>query len=103
MEFALAALALALAAALYWAWRERGRAAAAEARAAQAESEKREISVRANLQRVEREAAEDALRRLESALDALPVPLWRRDPEQRVVWCNIAYADAGGAERNDFI
>lgn len=103
MEFALAGLAFALAAALYWAWRERGRAVAAEARATAAEAEKREISVRANLQRVEREAAEDALRRLESALDALPVPLWRRDPEQRLVWCNIAYADAGGADRNDFI
>jgi signal transduction histidine kinase len=103
MEFALAGLAFALAAALYWAWRERGRAVAAEARATAAETEKREISVRANLQRVEREAAEDALRRLESALDALPVPLWRRDPDQRLVWCNIAYADAGGAERNDFV
>lgn len=86
-----------------WAWRERGRAIAAEARATIAEAEKREISVRANLQRVEREAAEDALRRLESALDALPVPLWRRDPEQRIVWCNTAYADAGGAERGAFI
>lgn len=103
MEFALAGLAFALAAALYWAWRERGRAIAAEARATIAEAEKREISVRANLQRVEREAAEDALRRLESALDALPVPLWRRDPEQRIVWCNTAYADAGGAERGAFI
>jgi signal transduction histidine kinase len=103
MEFALAGLAFALAAALYWAWRERGRAIAAEARATIAEAEKREISVRANLQRVEREAAEDALRRLESALDALPVPLWRRDPEQRTVWCNTAYADAGGAERGAFI
>lgn len=103
MEFALAGLASALAAALYWAWRERGRAVAAEARATAAETEKREISVRANLQRVEREAAEDALRRLESALDALPVPLWRRDSEQRLVWCNTAYADAGGADRNDFV
>lgn len=103
MEFALAGLAFALAAALYWVWRERGRAAAAEARATIAEAEKREISVRANLQRVEREAAEDALRRLESALDALPVPLWRRDSEQRLVWCNTAYAGAGGAERGDFI
>ncbi len=103
MEFALAGLAFALAAALYWVWRERGRAAAAEARAAASEAEKREISVRANLQRVEREAAEDALRRLESALDALPVPLWRRDSEQRLTWCNTAYAGAGGAERGDFI
>jgi signal transduction histidine kinase len=92
-------LAIGLAAGAAWAWRERARANAQTARAEAAEAAKSELAVRANVQRVEREAAEDAVRRLEAALDALPVPLWRRDSEQRLAWCNAAYADSAGAER----
>ncbi len=35
----------------------------------------------------------DALRhQMEQALDILPYPVWIRDIEQRITWCNVAYA-----------
>lgn len=103
MESLLVGVLIGLAAGGAWAWRERARAGAATVRADLAEAAKNELAVRANLQRVEREAAEDSVRRLEAALDALPVPLWRRDSDQRLAWCNSAYADAAGAERDALV
>ena len=73
------------------------------ARADAAEASRSEFSVRTNLLRAEREAAEDTARRIEAALDALPLPLWRRDGEQRLVWCNSAYALAADVEREKLL
>jgi signal transduction histidine kinase len=73
------------------------------ARADAADALRSEFSVRANLLRAEREAAEDAARRIEAALDALPLPLWRRDGEQRLAWCNSAYALAADAPREKLL
>ena len=81
-------------------WR---RLKAAEARAISAEAARGEFAVRANLERSEREAAEDAVRRLESAFDALPLPLWRRDGEQQLVWCNRTYAAAADLTRDEIL
>ncbi|MFM7347477.1 MAG: ATP-binding protein [Tagaea sp.] len=103
MESLFVGVLIGLAAGGAWAWRERARADREKSRADAAETAKNELAVRANLQRVEREAAEDAVRRLEAALDALPVPLWRRDSDQRLAWCNSAYADAAGAERGALV
>jgi len=72
---------------------------AARARTDTAEAARAELSVRSNLLRAEREAAQDSVRRMEAALDALPLPLWRRDGEQRLVWCNAAYALAADSDR----
>jgi signal transduction histidine kinase len=73
------------------------------ARADAAEAARADASVRANLLRAEREAAEDAARRIEAALDALPLPLWRRDGEQRLVWCNAAFATAADRPREKLL
>ncbi len=77
--------------------------AAAEATAAAAQAARGELAVRTNLLRAEREAGEDAVRRLEAALDALPLPLWRRDGEQNLVWCNAAYTLAADAAREELL
>ena len=47
---------------------------------------------------IARQAAEEAMR-LREALDALPVPVWRRDGGSALVDCNRAYAAALGTSR----
>ncbi|HSR71694.1 MAG TPA: PAS-domain containing protein [Kiloniellales bacterium] len=42
-------------------------------------------------------AAAARLERLEGALDALPLPVWRREPDLSLSYCNRAYAEAVGA------
>lgn len=37
------------------------------------------------------------LNKLQSILDKLPVPIWHRDKDQRITYCNLAYATAVGA------
>lgn len=44
-----------------------------------------------------RRAAEADRNAFEAMLDALPVPVWRRNGEGRLVWANVAYALASGA------
>jgi signal transduction histidine kinase len=39
-------------------------------------------------------AAEAERARLNAALDALPLPAWRRGPDLALAWCNAAYAEA---------
>jgi len=39
-----------------------------------------------------RRRAEAEVRRLHTALDLLPVPLWLRDGDLRIIWCNQAFA-----------
>ncbi len=48
--------------------------------------------------RIERRAAE-----LEAMLDAVPIPVWRRDAELALVACNRAYAAALGCEREEVL
>jgi len=83
-----------------WLWR---RLRAAEALAAAAEAARGELGVRTNLLRAERAAGEDAVRRLEASFDALPMPIWRRDDSQALVWCNAAYAAAADIERAEIL
>jgi signal transduction histidine kinase len=42
----------------------------------------------ANLQ-----ASEGELARFQSGLSAIPRPIWLRDPQQKIIWCNPTYAD----------
>lgn len=37
------------------------------------------------------------LSKLQSTLDRLPIPIWYRDKDQRITYCNLAYATAVGA------
>ncbi len=83
-----------------WLWQ---RLRAAEARAAAAEAARGELGVRTNLLHAERAAGEDAVRRLEDSFDALPLPIWRRDDTQRLVWCNAAYAAAADIDRAEIL
>lgn len=100
---ALAVAVVILAALSAWLWRERSRQAAALLRVGQAESD-----LQARLAAAEsgarqsaaaRAAAEEETARWRGVLDALPLPLWRRDGEGAIVWHNPAYAqtvDHGG-------
>lgn len=39
-------------------------------------------------------AAEAEVAKLQAALDTMPVPLWMRNAQTKVIWCNRAYAQA---------
>ncbi len=38
---------------------------------------------------------------MQEALDALPYPVWLRDGDQRITWCNVAYAQMVGMAPSD--
>jgi PAS domain-containing protein len=40
----------------------------------------------------EQQVLHKELDRLQDSLDALPFPVWIRDEEQKIKWCNVAYA-----------
>ncbi len=40
---------------------------------------------------------------LQATLDALPLPVWRRDPDLALVWCNAAYAKATDGAPDDVV
>ncbi|MEQ9641359.1 MAG: PAS-domain containing protein [Alphaproteobacteria bacterium] len=94
----IAALALAvivLAALSAWLWRERSRQAAALLRAGQDETELQSrlaaAETGARQSSAARAAAEDETARWRAVLEALPLPLWRRDGEGAIAWHNPAY------------
>ncbi len=45
----------------------------------------------------------DDIDNLQESLDALPHPVWIRDKEQKIIWCNIAYARAVNALPSEII
>ncbi|MFP4314004.1 MAG: PAS-domain containing protein [Alphaproteobacteria bacterium] len=49
-------------------------------------------------QRLKKEHAKDSewIARLETSLNSFPWPLWKRDENQALIWCNQAYADLTG-------
>jgi signal transduction histidine kinase len=86
----IAALAVALVCALY-AFRRGRRCAAAEAEAARwaARAGEVEMDLSEALARAEADRESGA-----TALEALPVPVWRRNADLDLVYCNRAYAEA---------
>ncbi|MGH7112032.1 MAG: PAS-domain containing protein, partial [Stellaceae bacterium] len=57
----------------------------------------------ARLAEAQRAAAENAAVRLREMLDAIPLPLWRRDPDRALIDCNAAYAEALDASRESVL
>lgn len=44
---------------------------------------------------------EDKISKLEMSLNSFPWPLWKRDTDHRIVWCNDSYAKLVGAKKID--
>src|SRR5436190_1653272 len=78
---------------LLW-WRERQRADAAEAAHDTAASAFAGSALNLATAAAAATASAAAATALRQTLDALPLPVWRRDPALRVVDCNDAYAAA---------
>ncbi len=43
------------------------------------------------------------MEKLQEALDALPHPIWIRDKEQKIIWCNVAYAKTVDAPPSEIV
>jgi len=41
------------------------------------------------------------MERMQDSLDSLPYPVWLRDAEQKIIWCNVAYAKKIGARPSE--
>ncbi len=46
---------------------------------------------------------EERVIKLEKSLSLLPYPLWKRDQDQKITWCNSAYARTVGASIDDVL
>ncbi len=51
----------------------------------------------------EQSALHDDMNRLQEALDALLHPVWIRDENQKIIWCNVAYSKAVNAMPSEII
>ncbi len=51
----------------------------------------------------EQEHLREEVERFQDYLDALPYPVWMRDKDQRIVWCNVPYAKMAGLMPSEII
>jgi signal transduction histidine kinase len=74
-------------------------ARAAGAERARVEEERRVLAEKCARLEAELAREQASHRHLASALDLMPVPIWRRSPDLKIVDCNLAYARAVEADR----
>ncbi len=74
-------------------------ARAAGAERARVEEERRVLAEKCARLEAELASEKTATRQLVNALDLMPVPIWRRSPDLKIVDCNLAYARAVEADR----